>query len=165
VSLVWLVLELAQASAATIGYWRFEEGTAGNPAAGANSVLDSSGNGLNGTPANGPVYSTDLPPWGPALGSTLSLHFRDSTRVFVPDIPVLQLSHSLTIEASVKTEPMLPNTGGAGNILIRGDNRPGLDPFRLSFCNLATCSGSRSRMRVTTRRNFSTLSLSINGCT
>jgi hypothetical protein len=132
VSLAWLVLGLAQAGAATIGYWRFEGGTAGSPATGASSILDSSGNGLNGTPANGPLYSSDLPSSAAGTGSKLSLQYNGyNQRVFVPDSPLLQLTHSLTIEAFVKTEPMLPGTGGGADILARGDTRPALDPYKL----------------------------------
>src|SRR5580700_5419779 len=47
--------------AATIAYWRFEEGTANTAASGTGTILDSSGNGLNGTPINGPLYSANVP--------------------------------------------------------------------------------------------------------
>jgi hypothetical protein len=129
-----VVLLAPRAGGATVGWWRFEEGTPPNAATGPNSVLDSSGHNLNGTPGNGPLYSADVSPWSGAIGSARSLHFNGSNnRLFVPDSPALQLTHSLTVEALFRTEPMRPGTGAAGNLLTRGDNRPGLDPFRLSL--------------------------------
>jgi hypothetical protein len=78
------------------------------------------------------VMATTAAPWASAIGSTSSLFYSAlSTRVFVPDAPILQLTHSLTIEASIKTEALRGDGGGKGEILIRGDNTPGLDPYRL----------------------------------
>jgi hypothetical protein len=128
-----LVIISPRGHAATVGWWRFEEGTPGSAAAGPNSVLDYSGNGLHATPTGGPVYSTDLSPWAGAIGSTRSLQFNGwTTGLFVPDRPSLQLQ-SLTIEAFFKTEPMLAGTGAVADLLMRGDNRPGLDPYGLSL--------------------------------
>ena len=128
-----LMLPMSRTGAATVGYWPLE-GTPGTAASGADSVLDLSGNGLNGTPANSPIYSSDLPPWAGAIGSTSSLFYSAvGTRVFVPDAPILQLTHSLTIEASIKPEALRADGGGEGEILFRGDNRPGLDPYRLAL--------------------------------
>ncbi len=122
------------AVAGTVGYWRFDEGTVNTPATGINTVLDSSGNGLHGTPVNGPVYRSDLPGAAPS-SDTRSLEFNGSTaqRVDVPDGPLLALTHSLTLEAFVKTRPLQPGTGGFGVIVMRADNRPGLDPYVLGM--------------------------------
>jgi len=123
-----------QGNAGTVGFWRFEEGTPPNAATGVGSVLDSSGHGLNATPSGGPTYSSDLPPMAGA--TTRSMHFDGlGQRLFVPDQPILQLTHSLTIEAFVKSFPMQPGTDGGGNILVRGDTRPSLDPYRLTLNN------------------------------
>ena len=93
------------------------------------AVLDSSGSGQDGTPSAGPLYSIDLPPWAANIGSTRSLQFDGVTsRVFVPDSPLLQLTRSLTIEASFKAEPTQPGTP-LGMILTRGDTRPFLDAY------------------------------------
>jgi hypothetical protein len=55
-----IVLGLAaQSQAATVGYWRFEEGTANTVATGL--VLDSSGAGNHGTPFGAPTYRSDVP--------------------------------------------------------------------------------------------------------
>jgi hypothetical protein len=127
------MLSASLVSAEDHGYWPME-GTPGSAASGAGSIVDLSGNSLNGTPANGPTYSSDVPPWAGAIGSTSSLFYSDlNTRVFVPDAPILQLTHSLTIEASIKTEPLPGGGGGAGEILFRGDNRPGPDPYCLEI--------------------------------
>lgn len=59
-----IVLGLTSASAATaatVGYWRFEEGAADAPASGAGAVLDSSSLLSHGTPSGGPVYRSDVP--------------------------------------------------------------------------------------------------------
>src|SRR6185436_3849077 len=61
-AVLWLWGAAMQGNAATIGFWRFEEGTPPNAATGVGSVLDSSGHGLNATPSGGPTYSSDLPP-------------------------------------------------------------------------------------------------------
>jgi hypothetical protein len=122
------------AMANTVGFWQFE-GTPGTAASGANSVLDSSGNGLNGTPINvtssgGPTYNSDIATVAGALGSKTSMYFDGhDQQVFVPDGSKFQLTSSLTIEAWIKPQPLIPGTGMQGNILFRGDNRVGLDPY------------------------------------
>ncbi len=120
-----------RAQAATVGWWRFEEGAPGTAA--VNPVLDSSGHGLSATPTGGPTFSSDVSPLAGGIGSTRSMHFDGyNTGLFVPDQSMLQLS-SLTIEAFFKSEPMLPGTGGGADLLVRGDNRPGLDPYRITL--------------------------------
>ncbi len=129
------VLGLAfPAGAGTVAYWRFDEGVANTTATGINAVLDSSGNGLNGTPVNGPVYRADLPPGAPP-SDKLSLGFDGASaqRVGLPDNPKLALTHSLTLEAFIKAGPLQPGTGGFGVIVMRADDRPGLDPYVLGI--------------------------------
>lgn len=110
--------------------WRFEEGIAGQPATGA--VIDSSGNNLNGAPVNGPRYSLNVPVGSlPQTGEPdhLSLAFDGADRVFIPDYPQLQLTHSLTVEAYIDPSSGFPY--GQQQILFRGDDRPQLDPYNL----------------------------------
>ncbi|MDM8005952.1 MAG: thrombospondin type 3 repeat-containing protein [Phycisphaerae bacterium] len=123
--------DLCDPNPVTIGYWRFEEGVADAQASGSNTILDSSGNALHGTPANGPIYRAQVP--GSALlSNTRSLEFNDiNSRVTIPDGPLVTLTHSLTLEAFIKARPMQPGTGGGGVIVKRADNRPGLDPYQL----------------------------------
>jgi len=134
VSLLVGVISLAgSAAAGTVGYWRFEEGTAGQPAAGAQSVLDSSGNGLHGTAAHGPVYDNAVPANPvPRTGATnsLCLSFNGiNQKVQMDDAPEFQLTHSLTIEAFINPRSTYYNNNG--QILLRGDSRGGHDPYYL----------------------------------
>ena len=125
------------ACAGTVAYWRFENGAAGATATGAGSILDSSGNGLNGTPMGTVVYRADVPVTPvPATGAanTRSLDIASSTaRVAVADNPLLALTESLSIEAFIR-----PRSGGSGDfgwgmIVFRGDDRGGLDPYFLGL--------------------------------
>lgn len=119
------------AEAATVGHWRFEEGAANSAASGNNSVLDSSGHGLHGTPLYGPVYRANAPTTRLAA-NTRSLEFDGITgqRVVVPDGPLVTLTHSLTLEAFIQARPLKPGTGSVGEIIFRADNRPGFDPYQ-----------------------------------
>ncbi len=53
-------------------------------------------------------------------------------RVQMADSPSLALTHSMTIEAWVKADA-IPAAGQQGEILFRGDDRGGLDPYSLSL--------------------------------
>jgi len=126
----------ASASGATVAYYRFEEGTTGSAASGSNTILDSSGNGINGTPFNGPVYSASVaanPVPVVALPNAHSLSFNGTNqRVFVPNVPALSLTHSLTLEADIDADSIQPGNAD-GNIIFRGDDGGGNDPYRLTF--------------------------------
>ena len=93
------VLE-ARLCLSTIAYWRFEEGSSNMAATGANTILDSSGNNLNGTPIGGPVYRSSVAENPiPLTGqpNRLSLDFNGTNqRIFIPDNPLFALTHSLT---------------------------------------------------------------------
>jgi hypothetical protein len=137
----------------TVAYWRFEEGSPNMAASGADTILDSSGNNLNGTPIGGPVYRSSvaenpIPLTGQA--NQLSLDF-DGTdqRIFIPDNPLCALTHSLTVEAYI-------NVGAFEDrqhqILIRADDRVGLDPYQLyvqnNYVYFAIDSESNDRIKV-----------------
>ena len=122
--------------AATVAYWRFENGIADNRAILANSILDSSGHGMNGTPVNMPryrtsVFGTEVPLTG--ANNALSMEF-DGTdqRIYVPDNSLFQLTHSLTLEAYINVNPILSGNIG-GQIIFRGDDRSSLDPYTLTI--------------------------------
>ena len=119
----------------TVAYWRFEEGSADSPASGYFSALDSSGNGLNGTPINGPLYRSDVPAATvPSNGAPdmLALQFNGTNqRVTVPDNPKFVLTHSLTLEAFIK--PVAATA--PGQIVFRGDDRLGNDAYWLYVQN------------------------------
>ena len=132
---VWVTM-LSAARGGTVAFWRFENGTAGAAAVGDGSILDSSGNGLNGTPFGGPVYRANVPVNPvPRTGraNTLSMDFNALNRVFVPDDPKLHLTHSLTIEAYINVA-FTPAPGSLpAQIVFRGDDRPGFDPYFLGL--------------------------------
>ena len=80
-----LLTASATARATTVAHWTFEEGTPGNVAAGANSVLDVSGNGHHGTPFGDPTYVDE--------GGDTALDFDGvGDRVFVSDSAAFSLS-------------------------------------------------------------------------
>ena len=113
----------------TVAYWRFEEGSGA-------SVLDSSGNSLNGTPGGGPIYQSFVPVNPiPQTGATnlQSLAFIGSQSVAVPDSPALYLTHSLTLEAYIAPSEIRSND--FHQIVFRGDSRLGKDPYFLMLDN------------------------------
>jgi hypothetical protein len=114
-----------QVRADTVAHWRFEEGSANAVASGVNSILDSSGNNLHGSPRGTPVYRTVT-----NHNSSLGLSF-DSTGdgVFINDNPVLAITGSLTLEAFVRID----SYATSGQIVFRGDDRAGLDPYAIQF--------------------------------
>ncbi len=130
IGLVLAVFGVAElALAGTVAHWRLEEGPLDAPASGADSILDSSGNGLHGTPVGGPVYrAVDRVP-----DSSLGLEFDGATtRIFVPDDPLFELTQSLTIEAYIKLDAYPDGPYGWGQIVFRGDEQGGMDPYALT---------------------------------
>jgi hypothetical protein len=127
----------AYAYAQTVAYWRFENGTANATASGTNSILDSSGNNLHGTPLNGPVYRSTVPVNPiPLTGAanTRSLDFDGvNARVAIPDYTALQLTQSLTLEAYIFPRAFASVQLGHAQIVFRGDDRAGRDPYYLSL--------------------------------
>jgi hypothetical protein len=121
------------AGATTIAHWRFEEGVSGSGA--TSSILDSSGNGLHGTPFGGLTYSGDtpngtLPQTGAVNDSSLIFDGGTNTRIVVDDDSFFELTGSFTLEAYINLAA-LPATGFQWQILFRGDSRGGLDPYYL----------------------------------
>jgi len=118
------------AGAATVGYWRFEEGVAGQAASGTGTIIDSSGNGNNGTAFNDPIYSSSVPVSViPNTGATdtLSMDFTgNDARISVPDSSSLELTNSMTLEAYIDPK------AGSEQVIFRGDDRGGLDPYSLN---------------------------------
>jgi hypothetical protein len=52
-------------------------------------------------------------------------------RIFVPDNANFKLTNSLTIEAYIYVQPLISGNSD-GNIVFRGDNSAGFDPFKLA---------------------------------
>jgi len=130
-----IFLVVSPMEAATVAYYRFENGTANTAASGAGSILDSSINGFNGTPFDAPVYGSNIPV-NPVLltgsSNSLSMNFNGTAwqRVNVPDNPSFQLTHSLTLEAYVNLRSIY-QINWANYVLFRGDDRGGFDPYKL----------------------------------
>jgi hypothetical protein len=110
-----------------VAWYRFDEGAIGSVPSG--SVPDYSGNGLNGVPygTNGPRYVTGL---DLVYGKALDFDGTDD-RIYVPDDPKLQLTHSLTLEACLNLHSFKPASNGNSFIVWRGDTRGGMDPYNL----------------------------------
>src|SRR5690348_7093005 len=107
-SMVILGLLASYSTAGVVAYYRFE-GTPGQSASGIGTILDSSGNGLAGTPVGSPVYAGSVAANPvPQTGSTnqTSMAFNGSTqRIAIADDPRFQTA-SLTLEAFVFAEPI-----------------------------------------------------------
>lgn len=122
----WCLLGASAAPAATVAYYKFENGIPGELAQGRGTILDSSGNGLNGSPIGKPQYVAVANP-----GSSVALQFDgEAQRVRIHDNPLFQLTHSLTLEAYVYIDSHDP--GNYTSIIFRGDRRFGLDPYILA---------------------------------
>ena len=123
------------ARAGVVAWWRFENGTAGQAATGDGTILDSSDNGLNGSPVLGPVYASNVPAATiPLTGDTnlLSMSFDGSqSRVFIPDYSQLALTNSLTLEAYIFVRVAAGGPFSVSQIIFRGDDRGYLDPYTL----------------------------------
>ena len=120
------------AEGSVVAHWRFQEGTNGAPASGADSIVDSSGNNRHGTPVGNPVYR-----WVQLPNSTLGLEFDgNDDRVFIPDHPVFQLTNSLTLEADVRINSYptnAANIGMFGITLPQSIRRPGHTKFFVAW--------------------------------
>lgn len=100
---------VSQAAATTVGYWNFEEGTAGNPLAGVNSVLDQTANANHGSPAGNPMYSGDVAAGAGAASLALD---GNGDHVTIANGAALNLSTAFTVEFRMKA-------GTAGNSGLR----------------------------------------------
>ena len=133
-----LTITPGEAQPYTVAYWRFEEGLPGTAVAGFNTVLDSSGNNLNGTAINGPIYSSSVganPIPQTREANLLSLEFNGKNqRIFIPDDQHFRLTQSLTLEAYINLTAWPPPTDFA-QIVFRGDDRLALDPYFLAVLN------------------------------
>jgi hypothetical protein len=97
------------AAAATVAYWRFEEGTVDTVASGAGSILDETANNNDGTPNVDPFYRGDVPA-NPVprtqTGNGLSLGLDGSSDyVNVGHSASLDLTDGFTVEFWMKGSP------------------------------------------------------------
>lgn len=135
-SLLILCINTAVASGETIAYWRMN----GTPDAVASTVVDSSGHSLDGIAFGSPTYRADvaadpIPQTGASNPTSLRFGEVQQNGVLVPDNPLFELTQSLTVEAFIKPRPELPIYDW-GHILMRGDDRGGLDPYFLAIDKL-----------------------------
>jgi hypothetical protein len=128
-----LTLVIAQpVGARTIAHWRFEEGSADVQTVDDRWILDVSGHGLHGTSIGTPTYRAVTSPY-----STLALEFDGvDDRVYVPDHPLFELTGSLTLEAFIRVDSLPRGQINWAQIVFRGDERGGLDPYFLAIVNL-----------------------------
>ncbi len=134
-------------SADLVLHYDFSEGVDGQIASGTGSILDSSGNGLHGTPVNGPIYRQ--------VNESMAMQFDGTNRIFVADAPPFQISGSLSLEAVIRLDTYTNANGTKQLIIFRGDSRGGLDPFQLDVR-----PDGRLRFTITNAENLSAAVLS-----
>lgn len=116
------IVASASALGQTVAHWHFDEHAQGEIA--VEAIIDSAG-GHHGTPFGGPVYQDSTLGYGRAL-------FFDAVndRIAVPDSPEFYLTEAFTLEAYIRIEAIQwPQV----EILFRGDNRGGRDPWFLGL--------------------------------
>ncbi len=122
------LLSASHATAQTVGWWRFDEAPAGSMAALPASIIDLAA-ANNGTPFGAPVYTAALD------GCTTGGLVFDgvNSRVAVPDSAAYANLRSISIEVELVTSGYRPTPFGLNQIIFRGDDRGGLDPFFLAI--------------------------------
>ena len=118
----------------TVSYYRFEEGIAGQTASGTGSILDSSGNGLNGTPITYspgfPNYNSNIPIndiQNLNLQNKLSLGLSYMSNITIAPSSKFNLTQSLTLEAFINPSDF---SRAEQRIFLWGDSRGGYDPYK-----------------------------------
>lgn len=107
----------------TVAHWRFA-GAAGSAVAEEAVIKDAAGR-FDALVFGGPLYRL--------VESRPGLEFSGGDdRVFVKDDPAFALTDGLTLEAIVRYDGTIPGTLDQHQIVFRGDDRPGLDPWFLA---------------------------------
>ena len=91
-------------------------------------IKDLTGNGHDGRLLGGRAFRGVTVPM---KGAPLALD-GGHRRVFIPDDPAFHLTESLTIEAYIAVD-RYPTASSLAQIVFRGDNRPGRDPWFLAI--------------------------------
>ena len=122
-----LVILNGVAAGGTVAHWEFEEGVAGSTAQSPDSIIDSA-NAMNGTPIGGPVYVETADIYG-----SMGLHFDGiNDYISIEDDPLFAVTNSLTLEAIIVFEGVSPGSRFFNQIVFRGDDRGGHDPYFLA---------------------------------
>lgn len=123
----------------TVSYYRFEEGIAGQAATGTGSILDSSGNGLNGTPitytSGFPNYNSNIPLnniQNLNLPNKLSLGLTYLSNITIAPSNKFNLLQNLTLEAFINPGDF---SRADQRIFLWGDSRGGYDPYKFLLNN------------------------------
>lgn len=127
-SLITQLAVVAAAHGQFVGWWRFEEGT---PGAGVpeSLVMWDSVLGNHGTPFGLPVSSSPLDSC-----AGMGLHYDGvDNRVFCPDRAEYANLASMTVEVVLSTPGYFPSCCGFNQLVFRGDDRAGSDPFFLTL--------------------------------
>jgi hypothetical protein len=115
-------LPLSEASP-VVAHWRLE-GPPGKVAADAEKIRDLGGRFVAET-FGGPMYRS--------VTGASGLEFNaGDDRLFVEDNAAFALTGSLTLEAIIRCDGVAPGSTFQNQIVFRGDDRPGLDPWFLA---------------------------------
>ncbi|MEO8495806.1 MAG: LamG domain-containing protein [Planctomycetota bacterium] len=116
------------AAKSVVAHWRLQRGLAGGVADSSQLIEDSSGNDRHGRAVGGPKYrSVNLPK------SNLALAFDGhDDRIAITDDPLFHLTKSFTIEAYIQIDVYPGSAAKFSQIVFRGDNRMGFDPWFLA---------------------------------
>ncbi len=113
----------AIATEAVVAHWRFD-GPPGSITQDAQKIRDITGQ-FAAESFGGPVYRC-------VMGSS-GLEFNaGDDRLFVEDNTAFALTGSLTLEAIIRCDGVAPGSTFQNQIVFRGDDRPGLDPWFLA---------------------------------
>lgn len=137
-----------------IGYWRFDEKAPGNTCdTTPDAILDSSGNGHNGTAGVALPYIAGSPGYGNT--SALTFNTNSNDRILVADAGVgafnFAANQSVTMEAVIRT--LYSGQGGSGNIIskqgaVSGSPIPGEWYFRVLNGKLRFSANDGSGLRT-----------------
>jgi hypothetical protein len=156
VTVCWLAYS-AVLTGATVGYYRFEEGAAGEVASGTGSVLDSGLGGNHGTPAGTPVYRTNVPVSQiPVSGAPnlLSMQFDGVSQVMFTNLFQLHASGDATVEFW-----LLVQSANHESVLWTRPDSTDINRFNI-FTNFAAPNSFNIDPRVATAGIFSPVPIS-----
>jgi hypothetical protein len=119
--------KLAARPGSVVAHWRLVSSDT-NSDAGESVIKDLTGNGHDGRLFGGQSSRSVT---FPMKGAPLSFD-GGRKRVFIPDDPAFHLTESLTIEAYIAVD-RYPSAASLAQIVFRGDDRPGHDPWFLAI--------------------------------